>query len=440
VSAAQRTAVTAPRAVPLLGPDVVLLAMETRAAGRAASSNAVVAIELATTVDRARVAAAVARFLPMCPWLGGRLRRPLPWGKLEWRVPAAGPTPIPVAAAALGADGVPGLVDRELATAIDPRREPPLRITLAEGSGRSTLLFAWAHALMDPHGGEHLVRLLAALDEHPGASAPWSAPPLLVAPPDSRPFRERGALATRGAATLRGLAPVPPRSLASSAAPRPEAGPRHWRFRFAAGPEPTERARRGMPWRLAVVATAMTALYERRGVPTDVPMLVPVSVDRRARGEHGPVLGNYLGFHFARFDPPRDGDAVRLARELRDQLAAAVRRDDLEAAWAGMSFARLRPLRGMFRELPWTRSGDFCSFHFADTDGLLPDRTHLFGAEMIGGYHVAAVPARPGAGVFFTRRGDTESLVVSTTAGVLDDADAATLAAIIGKTMGWERC
>jgi hypothetical protein len=194
-----------------------------------------------------------------------------------------------------------------------------------------------------------------------------------------------------------------------------------------------------MAWRLAVVAQAMTALYVRRGVATDVPFLVPVSVDRRARGEHGPVLGNYLSFHFARCRPPVDGDTVGLARALRDQLAEAVRQDELEATWAGMSFARLRPLRGMFRELPWTRGGDFCSFHFADTDALLPDRTHLFGARIVGGYHVAAVPARPGVGVFFSRRDASESLVVSTTNDVLDDADAATVADVVQRAMGWER-
>ena len=117
-----------------------------------------------------------------------------------------------------------------------------------------------------------------------------------------------------------------------------------------------------------------------------MPFLVPVSVDRRPRGEHGPVLGNYLGFHFARCRPPVDGDTARLARELRDQLAEAVRRDELEAGWAGMSFARYRPLRGMFRELPWTAAGDFCSFHFADTD-----------APAAGSDATSSAPASPAA-------------------------------------------
>jgi hypothetical protein len=425
-----------PRAIDLLGPDVILLAMETRAMGRMASSNAILVIELDAPLDAARVRSALERFLPHCPWLGGRLERPFPWGKLRWRVPSDGPTMPSVTSKTLAAGELTTFVDQELETPIDPRRAVPLRMTVANDGTAARLVCTWAHALMDPHGAEHLVRLLAELDERPGVDSPWATPPIVVAPADARPLRERGALASRGAAELRALAPVPPRSLAAVHATDHPGTRRHWRFRFAASAPPAERLRRGMPWRLAVVAKAMAALFLRRGVATDAPFLVPISVDRRARGEPGPVLGNYLGFHFARARLPVDGDTPAL----RDQLADAVRRDEIEANWAGMSFARYRPLRGMFRELPWARAGDFCSFNFADTDALLPDRTHLFGARIAGGYHVAAVPARPGAGVFFTRRDAIESLIVSTADDVLDDADAAIIADVVQREMGWKAC
>ncbi len=427
-----------PRSVPLLGPDVVLLALAARDAGAApASSNAALALELAGTVAPDRVTAALARFLSCCPWLGGRLVRPRPWGRLAWRVPRHGPSMPPVVTTALGTgpEALRALVDRELADPIDPRDAPPLRVTLAADGARTHLLLTWAHALMDPHGAEHLLRLLATLDEHP--SAPLAPPPVVVAPPEARSLRERGALARRSVAQLRTVAPVPPISLAAAPYPGASRVPRHWRFRFGADGAPTDRLRQGMPWRLAVVAKAVTPLYAARGLALDVPFLVPVSVNRRPRGEHGPVLGNYLAFHFARGLPPADGDATRLARALRDQLADAVRNDELEAAWAGLAFARWRPLRALFRELPWTAAGDFCSFHFADTGALLPDRSQLFGVPLVDGYHVAAVPTRPGAGVFFGRRGDVETLVVSTAGGVLDDADARRIAGVVQEEMGW---
>jgi hypothetical protein len=425
-----------PRSVALLGPDVVLLALETLGTGTAASSNAVLVVELAAAVDPRRLESALARFLGHCPWLGGRLARPRPWGKLCWRVPAGGPTPPPVRTRRLAAGELGAFVDRELGTPLDPHSEAPLRFTVVNEDGTTRLVLTWAHALMDPHGSEYLLRLLADLDERLDDTAPWVTPPVLVAPPETRSFRERGALASQGAAQLRSLAPVAPISLAARVG-HPTGLRRHRRFRFHAGPAASDRPRRGMPWRLAVVAKAMTALFVQRGRPTDAPFLVPVSVDRRPRGEPGPVLGNYLGFHFARCRPPVDGDTATLARALRDQLAEAIRQNALEAGWAGMSFARYRPLRGMFRELPWAAGGDFCSFHFADTDALLPDRSHLFGAAVVGGYHVASVPDRPGTGVFFSRAGAVESVVVSWANDVLDDADAETLAGIVQHEMGW---
>lgn len=430
---------TLPRSVALLGPDVILLAMETLGAGTGASSNAVLVVELAAPIDPRRVERALERFLPVCPWLGGRLSRPWPWGKLRWQVPAGGPTRPPLATATIAAGGLQALVDQELSVRLDPYREAPLRLTLADAGGAATLILTWAHPLMDPHGSEYLLRLLAEIDEHPDGAPIWPTAPLLVAPPETRSWRERGALASRGAAQLKTLAPVAPTSLAAAPLRRATGQRRHRRFRFLAAAPSRDPIRRGMPWRLAVVATAMSTLWLRRGLPIDVPFLVPVSVDRRPPGEPGPVLGNYLGFHFARCQPPSDGDTARLARELRGQLAEAVRRDELEAAWAGMSFARYRPLRGMFRELPWTAQGDFCSFHFADTDRLLPERSHLFGAGISGGYHVAAVPDRPGAGVFFSRAGTSENLVVSWANDVLNDADAEALAGIIQHEMAWTR-
>jgi hypothetical protein len=293
---------------------------------------------------------------------------------------------------------------------------------------------------MDPHGSEHLLRLLAEIDGDAAHALPTA--PVVVAPADVRSFRERGALASRGAALLRALAPTPPISLAAAARGGTASTPtrhRHRCYRFAAPAAPTDRLRRGMPWRLAVVARAMAERFAEHGLSTAVPFVVPVSVNRRARGEHGPVLGNYHSFHFARCPAPVGDDVEATARALRDQLADAVRHDELEATWAGMSFARWRPLRGMFRELPWTKGGDLCSFHFADTDALLPDRTDLFGARIAGGYHVAAVPPRPGAGVFFGRHDGVETVVVSWVEGVLDDADADAIAGVVQRTMGWLR-
>ena len=225
------------------------------------------------------------------------------------------------------------------------------------------------------------------------------------------------------------LAPVPPRlarertvtTRIGAARAAPLALP--FRRRSGAGGS----ARRGVPWRLAVGRAGDDGALRatRRSRPTCRSSCRSRST-AAPRGEHGPVLGNYLALSFRALPTAgRRRHRRTLARALRDQLAEAVRRDELEATWAGMSFARYRPLRGMFRELPWTRGGDFCSFHFADT-GRATARPHpSFGARIVGGYHVAAVPARPGVGVFFSRaRRDREPGASAGADDVLDDADA----------------
>ena len=122
----RRTAVTTtpPRSVALLGPDVVLLAMETLGAGTAASSNAVLVVELADALDPSpgRVGpGALPRHLPVARRAS---LRPWPWGKLRWRCPRADRRSPPVRRHAVAAGGLGALVDRELCAPIDPYREP----------------------------------------------------------------------------------------------------------------------------------------------------------------------------------------------------------------------------------------------------------------------------------------------------------------------------
>src|SRR5262249_6486233 len=118
------------------------------------------------------------------------------------------------------ADDLDRALQEELASAIEPAREAPVRVLLLEepeATGRRTrLVLGWFHPLMDPRGGQNLLAHLCHLDEHPGA-APWGAdPPAFEAVADRRPLRERGALARRSLAHMRTLAPVPPISLAST--------------------------------------------------------------------------------------------------------------------------------------------------------------------------------------------------------------------------------
>ena len=271
----------------------------------AVSNNAVLVVHCDGPLAPERVTRSLERLLDVCPWPAARLRRPFPWGQLHWmarRRTALAPPPV-VRRTVATPEAFHQAVDAELNTAIDPRREPPLRFLILDGApdtGRTpgVLVMTWFHPLMDPRGAQNLLGHLGVLDDHAGDS-PWGAAvPAFEPAPDARPLRERGRLARKSVEYMRSVSRVP------SGSPRAgRNGPVRFRQksfvdRDSAGRE--DRATREIWWRLAVVGKALGEIWTRRGLP-DVPVLLPVAVDLRPKGEPGPTFGNMLAFHFARF-------------------------------------------------------------------------------------------------------------------------------------------
>jgi hypothetical protein len=300
----------------------------------------------------------------------------------------------------------------------------------------AVLVLTWFHPLMDPHGGQNLLRHLAHLDEHETGLAWNGTPPAFVADSDPRPLRERGRLARRSLAYMRTLAPVPPVSPGTGLT-----APGRVRFRQESFVERDagagrERGTREFCWRLALVGQAMAGLWGRRGLP-DVPFLVPVSVDLRPKGEPGPTFGNQLAFHFARFKPSETGDVAALAGALRRQMIEAVRDGQIEANAAAMEFLKYRPLSMMLRKLPGTAGRETFSFNCADLMDFPPAPVSLFGRRVVNAYHVPAVLPRPGIGVFFNRCGARNNLVVSWVEGAVTEEEAARVVDVVRAGMGW---
>jgi hypothetical protein len=428
--------------LPLRGADLVLMAQHARWKRRHVSNNASLVVHCDGPLDPARLRAAIERFLDGCPWPAARLRRPFPWGKLHWRAgprPDLTPPPVHHRVALTHADLQRGL-EADLNATIDPRLDPPLRFTIiATGSPAApapgVLVATWFHPLMDPRGAQNLLVHLAELDARNGQPPGHETPPTFVASTARLPLSERGRLARRSLEHMRTLAPVPPVSLgAQLASPGPV---RFHRVTF------TERdpfaglawATREISWRLAVVGKAMTELWTRRGLP-DVPFLLPISVDLRPKGEPGPMFGNMLAFHFARFQPSATTDVPALAAALRRQMADAVRDGQIEANAEAMEFLHYRPLSTMLRALPWTSSGESFSFHCADVADF-PRGLSLLGRSVVNAYHVPCVLPRPGVGVFFNRCGGRHNVVVAWIDGAMAHDDAARIADVVGEGMGW---
>jgi hypothetical protein len=414
------------------------MAMHSQWKRAGASNNAICVIHCDGPIRADALRRSLARFLDVCPWPAARLRRPFPWGKLHW---AAGPratltAPVVREARAAGAQAVQALVEGELNAAIDPRREAPLRFVVVHGAdGTGTLVMTWFHALMDPRGAENLLMHLAHLDADDGAPADEGLWPAFTPPRDARPLRERGHIARRSLAYMDTLAPVPPVS-PGGALVRP--GPvrfLHERFVESAT---AARATREISFRLAVLGRAMTELWRARHLP-EVPFMVPISVDLRARGEPGPTFGNLLAFHFARFAPAATAHVPGLARELRLQMAEAVRDGQIDANAVAMEFLHYRPLFAMIRALPWSAHGEAFSFNCADLADFSPKLDGLLGHRVVNAYHVPAVLPRPGIGVFFNRCSGVNNVMVAWVEGAVRESEAARVMDAVREGMGWTR-
>jgi hypothetical protein len=323
-------------------------------------------------------------------------------------------------------------IDAELNTAIDPRREAPLRVVILDGAS-GALLLTWFHPLMDPRGAQNLLQHLVHLDRHAG-DAPWGGTvPVFVRAADSRSFRERGRLARKSLDYMRTL----PRARPVSPARGPAGRVCFRQVSFAEGHSAARPSRvtNEIWWRLAVVGKAMRGLWEQHSVP-DVPFLLPIAVDLRPKGELGPTFGNVLAFHFARFSPSDAADVPRLASVLRGQLADAVRDGQIEANDVAMDFLQYRPL-GFVRRAVRRTGGATFSFNCADVMDFPAALDRCFGRRVVNAYHVPAVPPRPGIGVFFNRCAGRSNLVVAWIDGVVTDDDVTRIVETVREGMGW---
>ena len=150
------------------------------------------------------------------------------------------------------------LIEAEINAAIDPQREPPLRLLVIDTTGngargQGVLVLTWFHPLMDPRGGQNLLAQLSTLDTngvHDGGLAQ-------EATRDPRPFRERGRIARTSLAYMKTLAPVAP--VSPGAALTTPSAVRYRQVSFVEG-DSGLRQTREISWRLAVVGKALAEL------------------------------------------------------------------------------------------------------------------------------------------------------------------------------------
>ena len=433
---------SAVRRFPLSGADLVLVGMSEVA--NAPANNALIVVECAHVIAPERLRGALERFLDACPWPAARLERSFPWGALHW---VAAPRPGLVAPTVhhrrAPRAAMKALIESELGTPIDPTRESPVRFLIVEHDGeatttRASLIMTWFHALMDPRGAQNLLLHLATIDEHDGR-LPWGdTPPAFVPAAAPRPFFERARIASKCWAFLKRFSSEPPLSPGTGVASPGPLRFRHEQFVDTDFASDSLRNRQDFWFRLAVVGSAVSAIAQERGWP-DRPLIVPISLDQRRKGDPEPTFSNTLGFHFARFKPSEAQDIDALAHVLRMQVTDAVREGAIEAVTIGLEYQKYRRPAKIALGMPWAASGDLFSFACADIGALPPTLHSLFGARVLNAYHAATIPPRPGLGVFFNHAGGTNNLVVCWSEGVVDERHVAHIIAVVQSCMAWAR-
>jgi len=188
-----------------------------------------------------------------------------------------------------------------------------------------------------------------------------------------------------------------------------------------------------MTWRLAVVGRAIRRIFSNR-IGSD-PFVLPISVDLRKKGEAGPVFGNHLSLHFARFEGNEEPSET--VRELRTQLLDAMRNGTLDATMAAIHLIRGLPVPLLAKRMAASTRGELASFHFADTGDYRGATPSLFGRSIVNAYHVPTVTPKPGLGVFINRHRDKENIVVGWRNGGIEADEVDALIKDISESLGW---
>ncbi len=431
---------SAVRRFPLGGADLVLIGMAEVA--QAPANNAVMVITCSAPITPADLRAALDRLIKVCPWPTARLKRSFPWGALHWVVDARKK---PLAPAVQHRRAPPStiqeIVEHELRTPIDPAKDAPIRFLIVDHDHAAmpavtTIIMTWCHALMDPRGAQNLLRHLS--EARHDNSALGNVIPNFLPRQDVQPFLARARIASKCYDLLESYAAEPPRSPGLGAA-----SPGALRFRlesFVDAPAlpASERAKHDFWYRLAVVGCAVAELARERRWP-DHPLIVPVSLDQRRKGDAEPTFGNTLAIHFARFRPSEATNVEVLANLLRKQITDAMREGAIDTISIGMEFLKFRRPRKITQGIPWAATGDFFSFACADIGPVPPTIDRVFGARVINAYHMATIPPRPGLGVFFNRCGDINNLVVCWAEGALEERHVERIVALVQSSLAWEK-
>jgi len=324
----------------------------------------------------------------------------------------------------------PGLLQKLFNEPLASRRGELLRFDLIEGdAGCMTLIFTWAHALMDAPGAEQFLAILGH-EELPL--------PALDLPPVNRArlgLRERFRLAWKCLHQIEQFGKVAP----CSPGIRHPAAPAQLRYHVVkfTGEETARIRDHGQhlggilgdaQFHAAVAMVELHRLHQRIGAATPSHVL-PVAVGLRPKGTSEPVFSNQISMLMLQFLPDQLESVAAAVESLKKQTAQALRAGLLDSSVELGKISRFIPLPVYMSILKQGLRGEISSLFYGDTAAVNPHLNDFLGVPVREFAHVAPVTPAPGIGVIFYQFRNELCITVVHSLKVLDETEAAGLSA-----------
>jgi hypothetical protein len=232
---------------------------------------------------------------------------------------------------------------------------------------------------------------------------------------------------------MRGLAAVPPRSLAGPLRRERQA------LRYdletyseadTAAVVARAQAKAGfltpMLYYLAAAIRAHDSVFRARGVDPGA-FVVPLPVNLRPKGGEGALFRTHVSMLWFHAPPEAARDFDGLLELLKAQRRDAIKAGLVEAGVAAMDYARFAPSRLYSVMARRSFRGELCSFFFAWTDQFLPGQGSFLGAPILNAFHAPSVPTSPGSSVILSIRGGRLNLTHVYQQGVVSEEERALL-------------
>ncbi|MEJ0089774.1 MAG: hypothetical protein WDM80_08535 [Limisphaerales bacterium] len=319
----------------------------------------------------------------------------------------------------------PGLQQKLFNEPLASRRGELLRFDLIEHDDRRmTLVFTWAHALMDAPGAEQFLAILG----HEELPLP------VLALPSSRPvplrLKERFRLAWKCLYQIEQFGKVAP----CSPGIRHPAAPAQLRYHVVkfTGEETARIRAHGQhlggilgdaQFHAAAAMMELHHLHQRLDAATPSYVL-PVAVGLRPKGTSEPVFSNQISMLMLQFLPDQLESVATAVESLKKQTSQALRAGLLDSGVELGKISRFIPLPVYMSILKQGLRGEISSLFYGDIAAVNPHLTSFLAVVVEDFTHAAPVTPAPGIGViFYSFRGELRVTILHSLK-VLNEAEA----------------